>query len=670
MTRVLLGIEDLALLHLVRTLLSEIGDCSVVGSVSTSEEVLDTLEELHSDVEVVLLHEGLQRTPLLQLVREIALRHPGAGVLLLLREGTPEILSAAMEAGARGVLTLPLELEAMDARLHATSSWSRAVREHISGETSDLQEGRRGSVVAVAGVKGGVGTTLLAVHLALAAANAGRAVCLVDLDLQAGDVANYFDVQFHRSLVDLIEVADDMTKRVLQEALYTHDSNLQLLLAPAEGEHGEEVPSRAVHQVVSALRSRFDLVVVDGGSHMNQANTAAIETADRVLLVTTPDVVATRAAQRMIQFWQRLHVRKNEDVLLVVNRSSRRCEIQPALVARAVGVPVAGVDLPARFKDLEKSVNTGRPHQVRSGPYSRNVGKLAAELGLTGVHASAPATVEHGQRRGRRAAKAHRSSRVKRSETEESDGAVRLPPQRRADDHRIPRSVPGSPDGARSGVARRRARAHLHARRRRRSGGGSSRRSRPRRQSRRVAGSTGGLAERRRHHSRALAALESRPGAATGGGRESHRATALPRCLEHVPARLGTGRGSHGGPPVISSCAPRSRRRTVGQRGQSSLELLGLFPLLLLVLVVALQLGIAVYAAQQADSAARAAARAEVLGGDGHTVGVDAIDSWLRAGSTVSVSGGHASVRVRIPGVLSLFPPVYIDRTADMPSKE
>ena len=126
------------------------------------------------------------------------------------------------------------------------------------------------------GAKGGVGTTVTAVQLALAAQASGRSVALVDLDLQSGDVASYLDVQFRRSIADLAGISD-ISPRVLQDAVYTHDTGLGLLLAPAEGERGEEVNDRAARQIVAALRSRYEVVVVDCGAQLNGANAAAVE---------------------------------------------------------------------------------------------------------------------------------------------------------------------------------------------------------------------------------------------------------------------------------------------------------------------------------------------------------------------------------------------------------
>ena len=62
----------------------------------------------------------------------------------------------------------------------------------------------------------------------------GAEVAVSYLDLQSGDVASYLDVQFRRSVADLAGITD-INPRVLQDAVFTHDTGIGLLLAPAEG---------------------------------------------------------------------------------------------------------------------------------------------------------------------------------------------------------------------------------------------------------------------------------------------------------------------------------------------------------------------------------------------------------------------------------------------------
>ena len=73
---------------------------------------------------------------------------------------------------------------------------------------------------------------------------------------------------------------------------------------------GEEVTDRGARQIVSALRSRYEVVVIDCGAQLSGAGAAAVEMSDMALLVTTPDVVAVRGAKRAVRMWDRLQIRK------------------------------------------------------------------------------------------------------------------------------------------------------------------------------------------------------------------------------------------------------------------------------------------------------------------------------------------------------------------------
>ncbi|MFE5208666.1 TadE/TadG family type IV pilus assembly protein [Streptomyces sp. NPDC056600] len=119
-----------------------------------------------------------------------------------------------------------------------------------------------------------------------------------------------------------------------------------------------------------------------------------------------------------------------------------------------------------------------------------------------------------------------------------------------------------------------------------------------------------------------------------------------------------------GGP---GSSTPRGR----GDRGVSSLELAGYLPVLLVIAMAALQLGLVGYGANQAGTAARAAARAASQEGDGAAVGAAAVSSWLDP--AVSTAPGAetttARVTVHVPSVIPLLGDGWdITREATMPT--
>ncbi|HEY9440580.1 MAG TPA: AAA family ATPase [Streptomyces sp.] len=387
--RILPAVGDPDAARSVTTLLSQLPDAEPAAPVGDSTQLIDTLAQLAGESleelpEVVLVHERIGPVPALELIREVSLRFPAVAVVLITADASQGLFAAAMDAGARGLATLPLGYEELANRVHAAAQWSTGVRRHL-GAGGDVFTGPGGTVVTVTGAKGGVGATVTAVQLALAAQASGHTAALVDLDLQTGDIASYLDVQFRRSLVDLAAITD-ISPRVLSDAVFTHTTGLALLLAPGEGERGEDVSDRSARQIVSALRTRYEIVVIDCGSQMSGANAAAIEMADTALLVTTPDVVSVRGAKRIVRMWDRLQIRKAEETVTVVNRFNRNTEIQPALIQRITGTRMAGTAIPANFKELQGAVDAGRMHELDAKSVVKQaLWALAGELGLVKI---------------------------------------------------------------------------------------------------------------------------------------------------------------------------------------------------------------------------------------------------------------------------------------------
>ncbi|MFH9606567.1 CpaE family protein [Streptomyces sp. NPDC017448] len=392
-TRILPAVGDLDAARSVTTLLNQLPDAEPAAPAGDSTQLIDALARLAGEAldelpDVVLVHERIGPVPALELVREVSMRFPSVGVVLITADASPNLFADAMDSGARGLVTLPLSYEELANRVQAAAQWSAGVRRHLTAG-SEVFTGPGGTVVTVTGAKGGVGATVTAIQLALAAQASGNTVALVDMDLQTGDIASFLDVQFRRSIVDLALITD-ISPRVLADAVFSHSTGLALLLAPGEGERGEEVSDRSARQIVSALRTRYEIVVIDCGGQMNGANAAAVEMADVALLVTTPDVVAVRGAKRVVRMWERLQIRKAEETVTLVNRFTRNTEIQPPLIQKITGTRVASAAVPANFKELQASIDSGRLHELDAkSTVKQALWGLAGELGIVKESATA-----------------------------------------------------------------------------------------------------------------------------------------------------------------------------------------------------------------------------------------------------------------------------------------
>ncbi|MFJ8820375.1 TadE/TadG family type IV pilus assembly protein [Streptomyces sp. NPDC102467] len=114
-------------------------------------------------------------------------------------------------------------------------------------------------------------------------------------------------------------------------------------------------------------------------------------------------------------------------------------------------------------------------------------------------------------------------------------------------------------------------------------------------------------------------------------------------------------------------------RRTFDDRGVSILEFAGFLPFLLVIGMAAIQLGLVGYGANQAGSAARAAARAESLNqGTGGAAAAGSASAWLEpsGGECAGDATITCTVTVHVPAIIPLFDGWDLHRKATMPNDQ
>ena len=373
--------------------IAAIAEAEGFGEVMATDSFERLRESLGTgDVSCVLIDEGLSDISALAVVQDIARSYPLIPVVLLSRSRTAEVLTAAMDAGARTVLTLPLSLEELSTRLQPVLAWSQAVQNEASAHT-DLSSRRLGSVTAVVGAKGGVGASTVALMTAAQLAQHAR-TCLVDLDVRGGDIAAMTGLSVRRSITDLVDIAVEASAREISEVMYPLPGGIALLPAPDHGEMGEAMTEVATRQIISMLRYQFDHVVLDCGSRLDDVLAMALDSADRVLVVTTPDTPAVRSVRRLTEALNRLDIARGRPMSLVVNRSGRKREIQPKTAARMAAIPLA-IAVPDLTSQMEMAVNSNTlltaklPALIKATHYIAKT-ILAETVGTTGSIAPEP----------------------------------------------------------------------------------------------------------------------------------------------------------------------------------------------------------------------------------------------------------------------------------------
>lgn len=293
----------------------------------------------------------------LGVVSQVTQKLPSTAVVVTGMATSSDDVIEIIRAGAFEFLKRPVQ------RASLTAALDKLVR--VKGTS---QPRRRGRVTAVYSPKGGLGVTTVAVNIAVALAGQshGKAL-LVELDTRQSDVATLLDLRPRFSILDLLEGVDRMDDALLQGLLTRHESGLSVLPAPSRAERAP-LGAEPVRLCVEQLASRFEHVVLDLRHDVDPATLAALESADAILYLTTPNVSALRLGAGGVHALRHLGL-DTRNVKVVVMRDGTGDEVTLKHVREALGLPVYW-RIPSDYRAAIESINSGRP-VVSAFPRSR-----------------------------------------------------------------------------------------------------------------------------------------------------------------------------------------------------------------------------------------------------------------------------------------------------------
>ena len=195
-----------------------------------------------------------------------------------------------------------------------------------------------GELVVFFSCHGGSGSTTVATNIAAAVASTGQPACIIDLDLQLGSVLTMLGIESHCPMSKVLVDMETYEWQMLAPLLARHHTGLCVL---SQVGHIEELsaldPGRVPH-FFRYLQERFKYIVVDGLRDFNDHALAAMDVADKIVLVTNQDVSSVRGAGMRIDILKRLGF-STDKLHLCLNRYDKRHKVTLQKIADALEIP-------------------------------------------------------------------------------------------------------------------------------------------------------------------------------------------------------------------------------------------------------------------------------------------------------------------------------------------
>jgi pilus assembly protein CpaE len=218
-----------------------------------------------------------------------------------------------------------------------------------------------GEVVTFFGAKGGVGTTTLAVHLAMYLVLCHKKkTLLIDNHAQLGHACIYLGIDGSRyHFQELVRNLSRLDSDLLRGYIATHSSGLEVLASPDVcGGIKTQDPDSIAH-TLDFLRGEYDYVVIDGPSSLDDTNMAVIDASNLLYLVATPEIAAIRDLSRYVDSLSQGE-RDLEKVKVIINRFSAQHALTVEQIEKAIRLPIA-MKLPDGYAEVTRSAILGEP---------------------------------------------------------------------------------------------------------------------------------------------------------------------------------------------------------------------------------------------------------------------------------------------------------------------
>ena len=274
-------------------------------------------------------------------------------VIMLTARGHSDDKVAGFEAGANDYLVKPINAAELEVRIRALLARSQGA--------TPARHASEATVVTVFSLRGGVGTTSVAVNLAVALATLWNIqVPLVDLALKKGHCAWMLNLRPKYTISDLVESTEStIDSEVVEHLLLAHRSGVKLLAAPKSPVDAELITPAVLDRTWPHLLTGYRFLVVDAGSDLSEINLIALERAHTLLLMLAPEMLAVKSAFDALRVFDRLDFSPDR-TLPVLNTNFPRDGLTRQEVEKALGRPVKMV-IPYERTSFVQAINSGRP---------------------------------------------------------------------------------------------------------------------------------------------------------------------------------------------------------------------------------------------------------------------------------------------------------------------
>lgn len=275
-------------------------------------------------------------------------------IFLVSKRSDPEILIQALRIGIKEFFPVPLKPDVIKEALDRFKKRHEKLQHKISGAP--------GKIYSVLGSKGGVGTTTVAVNLAVSIAvnQENPSVALLDMNIVFGDVPILLDISPKHNWSDITKNIDRLDEFFLSNILFEHATGVHVLPSPRYLSNHPSPTPIVMETLLNLMKKKYDYIIIDLGQSMNDNALRIIQMSDLVHIVAIQSLPCLSNTNRLIKSMVEYGYVDEEQVKIVLNRYLKKGMVSIASAEEGVGRKLSWV-IPNDYSTTMSAINSGKP---------------------------------------------------------------------------------------------------------------------------------------------------------------------------------------------------------------------------------------------------------------------------------------------------------------------
>lgn len=174
---------------------------------------------------------------------------------------------------------------------------------------------KKGKMITVTSVKGGVGKTTFILTLAGIYARKNKKVLIIDMDLFSGDIEAILNKDSKKDLYTLFEDITNNNFSNIDSYITQANEFIDFLAAPKDPRYASKITSKFLNSLFSKVITRYDVILVDTNHVLNEINLVTFDNSNQILYLINNNSMNLKNMRTMISIFSDMQL-KNYKIIL------------------------------------------------------------------------------------------------------------------------------------------------------------------------------------------------------------------------------------------------------------------------------------------------------------------------------------------------------------------